>query len=191
MTDWDERYRDQEWLKEDPHPLIVNFASSIEPGLAPGLALDLACGVGRHAVWLASRGWRVTAVDSSRVAIDILRRRADEMELSIDVCHADLERREFMIEPEAYDLIVDCKYLQRDLFPEIKRGVRVGGSVIAIIALADADPWIKPMNPDFTLKPGELSSEFRDWESIRNFEGKPAGDERRRAMAELVARRTH
>jgi SAM-dependent methyltransferase len=185
MTDWDERYRRGEHTDDEPHQLVVEFASKLEPGRA----LDLACGAGRHAIWLAGRGWRVTAVDNSRFAIEILQRRADERGLSIDSRVADLERHEFIIEPEAYDLILNCHYLQRDLFPAIKAGPRVGGTVITVIAMVDDDPQIKPMNSAFLLNPGELRAEFVGWELIREFEGKPAGDEHRRAMAEIIARR--
>lgn len=185
MTDWDERYQRGEHTDDEPHRLVVEFASKLEPGRA----LDLACGAGRHAIWLAGRGWQVTAVDNSRVAIEILRRRAGEKGLAIDSRTADLERRDFIIEPATYDLILNCCYLQRDLFPAIKAGARVGGVVIAVIAMVDDDPHIKPMNPAFLLSPGELSAEFEGWELIREFEGKPAGDEHRRAMAEIIARR--
>jgi len=185
MTDWNERYERGEHANDEPHPLVVEFASKLEPGRA----LDLACGVGRHAIWLAERGWQVTAVDSSRVAMEILRRREGGKGMAIDSRVADLERHEFIIEPEAYDLILNCCYLQRDLFPAIKAGARVGGVVITVIAMVDDDPQIKPMSPAFLLKPGELKAEFEGWESLRDFEGKPAGDERRRAMAEIIARR--
>ena len=53
-------------VTDEPHPLLVDFASK----LRPGRALDVACGPGRHAIWLAQRGWHVTAVDSSSTAID-------------------------------------------------------------------------------------------------------------------------
>ena len=179
------RYKRGEHTNDGPHPLVVGFASKLEPGRA----LDLACGVGRHAIWLAERGWQVAAVDSSFVAIEILRRSAREKGLAIDSRVADLERHEFIIEPKAHDLILDCCYLQRDLFPAIKAGARVGGIVIAVIAMVDDAPQIKPMNPAFLLQPGELRAEFEGWELSRDFEGKPAGDERRRAMAEIIARR--
>jgi tellurite methyltransferase len=185
MTDWDERYRRGEHTDDEPHRLVVEFASKLDPGRA----LDLACGAGRHAIWLAERGWRVTAVDNSRVAIEIIQQRADERGLSIDFRIADLERHEFIIEPEAYDLILNCHYLQRDLFPAIKAGAKIGGIVIAVIAMVDDDPRIKPMNQAYLLNPGELRAEFKGWELIREFEGKLAGDEHRRAMAEIIARR--
>jgi 2-polyprenyl-3-methyl-5-hydroxy-6-metoxy-1,4-benzoquinol methylase len=85
--------------------------------LLPGRALDIASGPDRHAIWLAQRGWQVTAVDKSAVAIDMLRHRAVEKGVSIDSRIADLENHEFLIASESYDLIVVCNYLQRDLFP--------------------------------------------------------------------------
>ena len=185
MTDWEERYRQGSHGSEEPHPLIAKFAAT----LSSGRALDIASGTGRHAIWLAERGWRVTAVDYSRTAIEILQQRCRDKGVVVKSCIADLERHEFVIERESYELIVNCNYLQRDLFPSIRAGTRVGGMVIAIIAMVDDDPKIKPMNPAYLLRPGELRAEFPGWELIHDFEGKPAGNPPRRATAEIVARR--
>jgi tellurite methyltransferase len=185
MTDWDKRYQAGDHVHDEPHPLITNFGAK----LSPGRALDAACGTGRHAIWLAERGWQVTAVDYSRTAIEILQERCREKGVQLDAIIADLEQREFAIEPDSYDLIVVCNYLQRDLFPSIKAGTRIGGVVIAVIAMADDDPNVRPMNPAYLLNPGELRAEFDGWDLIHSFEGKPAGDQRRRATAEIVGRR--
>jgi tellurite methyltransferase len=183
MTDWDRRYREREHETEDANPIVTNFAGQI----APGSALDLACGTGRHTIWLAEHGWTVTAVDSSRVALDILQQRALERGVAVNIVLADLERHEFPIEPESYDLIVVCNYLQRDLFPVVRAGVRIGGAVIAVIATVDSDPNVRPMNPAYLLNPGELRAQFEGWELIHDFEGKPVGDARRQATAEIIA----
>src|SRR5437899_4940942 len=185
MTDWDRRYREGEHVRDEPHPLITGFA----PKITPGSALDVACGTGRHAIWLARRGWQVTAVDSSRTAIDILGQRASEKGLVVSTVLADLERHEFVIEPESYELIVVCNYLQRDLFPSIRAGTRIAGIVVAIIAMVDSDPNIRPMNPAYLLNPGELRAQFEGWDLIHDVEGKPAEDPSRRATAEVMARR--
>jgi len=153
-------------------------------GRPTGIALDVACGAGRHAVWLARMGWEVTAVDASRAGIEIVERRARERNLVINAVVADLERHEFEIEREAYDLIVVVNYLQRDLFPFIRAGVRPGGMVIAVIAMVDSDPNVKAMNPAYLLNPGQLRAEFAGWEILHDFEGKH-GDHR--ATAEIVA----
>ncbi len=181
MGRWDERYSRGENLSAEPHPLIVEYASPA------GRALDLACGVGRHAIYLAARGWQVTAVDSSRVAGEILLERTREAGLTVDFVLADLEAHQFEIGRAEWDLIVDCFYLQRDLFPRIKRGLKPGGTAITVIALIDDDPQVRPMNPDFLLEPGELRSQFEGFEILHDFEGKRPGH--RRAVAELVARR--
>jgi SAM-dependent methyltransferase len=184
MPTWDERYAKREHFNDQPHPLITRFVSD----LRSGRALDLACGLGRHAIWLAERGWQVTAVDSSHVAIQILEEQSRGAGLSLNLVAADLERREFVIEREAYDLIVVCNYLQRDLFPSIKAGTRVGGIVVATISMVDNDPNVRPMNPAYLLNPGELRAEFTGWELIHSFEGKLPGTDHR-ATADIVARK--
>jgi tellurite methyltransferase len=184
MADWDARYRRGEY-SDEPLPIVVRAASTF----APGRALDVACGAGRHAIYLTERGWQVTAVDASRAAIEVVEAKARERGLRVDAHVADLARGEFVVEPDAYDLICVCCYLQRDLFPAIRAGVRVGGAVAAAIALVDETPGVRPMNPAFLLRPGELRAEFAGWELIHDFEGKRAGGERKRAMAEIIARR--
>ena len=186
MTPWDKRYARGEHLHDEPHPLVTTLVSDLHPGRA----LDLASGAGRHALWLATCGWRVTAVDSSLVAIQILKQRSEEGGLSIDCMTADLVHHEFVIEREAYDLIIDCNYLQRDLFRSMRAGVTIGGIVIAVIAMIDNDPDVKPMNPKYLLKPGELRAHFEGWELLHCVEGKPP-ESHRRATAEIVARRSH
>lgn len=183
MNRWDERYAKGDNLRNDPHPLVVEFAAKLKPGCA----LDLACGAGRHALHLAELGWQVTAVDSSKVAIELLLEHAKKLSLQIDARAADLETGEFSIQPESYDLIVNCCYLQRSLFPQIKSGVKPGGVVFAVIALGDDDPAVKPMSPEFLLQPGELRQQFDGWELLHCSESKLATG--KRAMAELVARK--
>jgi SAM-dependent methyltransferase len=66
-ADWDARYAASELVwSRGPNQLVADECA----GLPPGRAVDLACGEGRNALWLASRGWDVTAVDFSRVALD-------------------------------------------------------------------------------------------------------------------------
>jgi len=63
---WDERYGTEELIwKADPNRFLVEELQA----LAPGRALDVACGEGRNAVWLASKGWHVTGVDFSRAGL--------------------------------------------------------------------------------------------------------------------------
>lgn len=186
MTDWDERYRRGEQINKEPQPLLVRVSSELQPGRA----LDLACGTGRHAIFLAERGWRVTAVDASRVGIEIARALAQARGAEVDWRVADLERGEFLIEPEAFDLVCVFYYLQRDLFPGIRAGVRAGGLTVAAIHMVDESPDVKPMNPAFLLQPGELRAEFLGWEILHDSEGQPAEVGHKRRTAEIVARKS-
>ena len=64
---WDERYRSKEQVwSGNPNPHLVEQIADI----APGTALDVGCGEGADAIWLAARGWQVTAADVSQVALD-------------------------------------------------------------------------------------------------------------------------
>jgi SAM-dependent methyltransferase len=63
--DWDERYADGQQWSSEPNALVAELLA----GLPPGEAVDLAAGEGRHALWLAGRGWRVSAVDFSAVGL--------------------------------------------------------------------------------------------------------------------------
>jgi len=157
-------------MSPSPTPLLVETATTLKPGRA----LDLACGKGRNAIWLAERGWSVTAVDRSPVAIP-----------SVDMRVADLETHEFPIAEASWDLIAVCYYLQRDLFEPVKRGVKPGGVVIAIVHMFE--PGHEQSR--FSVQPRELAKYFEGWEILHYYEGKPRDPEHKRAVAEIVARK--
>ncbi len=182
LEDWNRRYQAGQQLFRIPAPLVQEFAGPLQPGTA----LDLACGPGRNALFLAERGWRVTAVDGSPTAMDVLRQRARVKNVNIDAHVADLERGQYEIPPSAFDLILDCYHLQRDLIPAMQRGVRPGGTIVAIVHLADAD------QPDATptrATPGELRACFAGWNILHYFEGAPHESCHQRPVAEIVARK--
>jgi tellurite methyltransferase len=178
LQGWNERYRTSE-TDDAPTPLLVETAGR----LRPGKALDLACGTGRNALWLAHNGWSVTAVDGAPAAIEIVRRRAAAQKLAIDARVADLERREYTIEP-GWDLIAICYYLQRDLFEPAKKAVAPNGMLLAIVHITE--PGEEPTST--RLRPGELKAYFQDWDILHYFEGKPADAAHRRSVAEVAAR---
>jgi SAM-dependent methyltransferase len=83
---WDARYREKELVwSAGPNRFLVE---EIE-GITPGRALDLACGEGRNAFWLAQQGWQVTATDYSPVAIEKAKERQTELGLDMDFHVAD------------------------------------------------------------------------------------------------------
>lgn len=84
---WDERHAARDPIESpEPDPTLVDEIGA----MAPGDALDLGAGDGRNAVWLASRGWRVTAVDFSRVAVERGRALATRLGLELDWREEDL-----------------------------------------------------------------------------------------------------
>ncbi len=185
LPDWDERYRTGEHGMIEPSPLLLKAIEN----LTPGKALDIACGVGRHAIYLAKHGWQVTAVDSSRAGIDILRQRAADADAAMETQVADLEKGDFQIEAETYDLICDFYYLQRDLFAAMRSGTKPGGAFVAAIHLNDGNPDAKPHNPAFLLEPGELKTLFSDWEITYYREGASDESGHHHDTAYLIARK--
>src|SRR5437763_770102 len=129
---WNQRYRTKEGnYSGHPTPLVIDAATRMQPGKA----LDLACGTGRNALWLAAHGWEVTAVDGSDVAIEILNAAASDQGLPIRCVRADLESGEYEIQPAAWDLVVMSYYLQTELFQPAFEGLRPGGALVIIVNL--------------------------------------------------------
>lgn len=185
MADWDERYGRGEYATTEPSRLLARAAEN----LPVGRALDVACGAGRHALFLAARGWHVVAVDASRTGIEITKERARASHLDVDACVADLERGGFTIEREAYDLICVFYYLQRDLWPLIRAGLRAGGTLVAAIHFSE-EPEKEEGNPNFLLRPGELRAEFKGWKIEHYHETELTDDdpgEHHHRTAEIVA----
>ncbi len=178
VTKWDEKYGEGYGSGGKPEEVLVRAVEDVPAGWA----LDLACGLGRNALHLAALGWKVTALDSSLVAIDSLPR-------TVDARCVDLESPDFRIAPDTYDLICDCYYLHRELFPQIRGGLKTGGLFVGVIPMPDDDPAVPAMNPAYLCKPGELQALFARWEILHSYEGKPGGDTGRRRVAELIAKR--
>lgn len=129
---WDERYRQKDFVwTADPNRFLVGAVE----GLEPGSALDLACGEGRNAVWLASLGWEVDAVDFSGVAVGKARDLAGRLDVEVDFTVRDLLVWE---PPEAsYDLVI-VVYLQipapgrEQVWSSAAGAVRPGGTLVVI-----------------------------------------------------------
>jgi SAM-dependent methyltransferase len=98
---WDERHAQRDPI-ESRHPDAALV--DLEATLTPGKALDLAAGDGRHAIWLASRGWTATGVDFSSVALDRARAAAAAAGVEVEWVHADL--LEWTPVPATADLVV-------------------------------------------------------------------------------------
>jgi SAM-dependent methyltransferase len=97
-ADWDERYGERQQWSSEPNVLVGELLAD----LPPGDAVDLAAGEGRHALWLAGRGWRVTAVDFSGVGLD--RGRAQPHADRVTWVQADVTR--WTAAPASLDLVL-------------------------------------------------------------------------------------
>lgn len=117
---WDERYAAQDlvWSAE-PNRFVVEELQALEPGRA----VDLACGEGRNAIWLAGRGWQVTGVDFSGAALEKARRLAGDR--AVTWVQADATT---WAEPGSYDLAL-LAYLQ---LPAEERGGAVRNALDAV-----------------------------------------------------------
>jgi ubiquinone/menaquinone biosynthesis C-methylase UbiE len=102
---WNARYAAQELWGAEPN----RFVAPLVDELRPGRALDLACGEGRNAIWLARHGWQVTAVDFASVAVDRGRARAKETATDVEWVVADVVS--WPMPERAFDLVV-IAYLQ-------------------------------------------------------------------------------
>jgi len=154
---WNERYREKELLHStEPSRFLADRLSRII-ALSPGrLALDIACGEGRNSLFLARHGFNVIGLDISDVALVKARRRAAEEGLIIDFRLADLEDYEF----EGYfDLIVNCNFLLRELFPKGVAALTPGG-LFLVDTILDSPLDTVSCNKQYLLQPGELHRLF-------------------------------
>lgn len=137
-----------------PSAWVTRWAHLLRPGAR---VLDLACGGGRHAAWLAARGHQVLAVDRDADAIAGL-----PAEVTARV--ADLEQGDWPLAGEApFDAIVVTNYLHRPLWPHLAAALAPGGCWIYETFAAGNETVGKPSRPDFLLRPGELLEVARDY----------------------------
>ena len=161
---WDERYAAKEpTFVREPNALVVEEAGS----LAPGRALELAAGEGRHALWLASLGWDVVAVDFSEVAVRRAHDRARQAGLRAQFVVADVHT--LRIPPARFDLVLATFFHPRPtervaLYPAMAQALAPGGSLLLVsydkANLTEGAGG--PKDPDFLLKPPVLAAELEE-----------------------------
>lgn len=141
---WERFYEDRDRWSGNPNAALVDEASD----LPPGRALDLGCGQGADAIWLAARGWDVTAVDISRNALD----RAAEHARDAGVDHAiRWERHDLAASfPDGpFDLVSAC-FLQSPVELPRERVLRDAAAAVApggrllVVAHAQMPSWADP-----------------------------------------------
>ena len=161
QTRWDKRYREghhaAQALKPDP------WAAAHAHLFSGGRALDVACGGGRHTLWLARLGYEVDAVDISYEGLRALGDRVEAAGLQdrVRLIQANLEV--WRPDPDAYDLILVIRYLNRELIPSFWQALRPGGMVLYRTFHTDWARLRSDFQRGFLLQPGEFIQLFRDW----------------------------
>jgi SAM-dependent methyltransferase len=160
------------------------------PLLPRGHALDIAAGTGRHSIALARAAIHVTAVDWSENALISLALAAKKEGLAIEAVIADLEES-LPFQPETFDIVLNVNFLERPLFPFLKKVLRTGGVLLFDTFLIDQAASGHPRDPRFLLGHYELCGLLSDMELIRYREGiVDYGGGKRSWRATALARRT-
>ena len=133
---WDLKYEQGLPSLEKPDPFYLSAFAQFVATQFPngGAALDLAGGIGRHALWLGKRNWQVTVVDISEVAIRKLGQKALQLDLTLDLL--TLDAREYQFKPACFDLIVMFYHFDRDICSRVLLALKPGGFLICKSSLS-------------------------------------------------------
>jgi len=190
---WNERYASSElvWTATANRFLVAEVAD-----LDPGRALDLACGEGRNAVWLAERGWEVTGVDFSDVGLAKAAKLAEERDVKVDWVGADL--LEYVPEPGAFALVA-VLYLhvvatkRQAILARAAAAVAPGGVVLVVGHDSSnlTDGRGGPQDPAILFTPEEVTADLPGLtieraERVRRPVASPAGEGEAFAIDALV-----
>ena len=156
-AEWDARFRQGYHTDTVPDPFLVGAQEYLDLLPAGATALDLACGAGRHAIWLAQRGLRVTAVDLSPEALAKTRLFAKERAVAVQCRQMDLESTDLELENASFDLILGVFFLHRPLFPRLLDALKPGGLLLYKTYTTDQLQYPgRPRHPMHLLEPNEL-----------------------------------
>lgn len=183
---WNKKYSERSHSSLEPDPFLVGAHDEFLLGTTPGLALDVAGGVGRHSIWLAQRGWRVKLLDISEVGIKQAQENAQRtgMKSSISTEIHDLNTMRDLGR-EQYDLVVVFFFLQRELFPALAAALKPGGLLIYKTYTTEQKNFPGgPSHPMFLLEPNELLHAFRSMRVLHYHE-----TIQEKGVAELVVRK--
>jgi len=164
-ADWDARYTDSELVwGAPPNRYVVEHTTA----LPMGRALDLACGEGRNALWLATRGWQVTGLDYSAVALgkgaEVAARAPRAVISRLDWQHADVTTAEF---DDEYDLALMI-YLhlpaadRRALIPRVCSALAPGGRLVVVAhdLINLTEGYGGPPEPSILFTPDDVLAEL-------------------------------
>jgi len=160
---WNQRYHEGTHGTLPPDSLLIDaFDRYIEP-LFPnaGHALDIAGGTGRHAIFLADKGWKVRMTDIAETGIVSAQKNAGSLASQIEFQVEDLTL--FQGSNESYDLITVFFFLRRELFGELVKALKPGGLLIYKgYTRVQTRFGGGPTNPAFLFEEKELLNSFRE-----------------------------
>jgi SAM-dependent methyltransferase len=160
---WNQRYVEGTHGTLPPDRLLIDaFDRYIEP-LFPdgGRALDIAGGTGRHAIFLAAKGWKVRLTDIAETGIENARENAGSVATQIEFRVEDLTR--FRGSDASYDVILVFFFLRREMFGELVQALNPGGLLIFKGYTRDQAKFGGgPTNPDYLFGENELLDSFRE-----------------------------
>ena len=183
---WEQRYREGEYrARGEPSQLLVQFLDR----LPQGRALDVACGIGRNARFLAEHGYQVDAVDISAEALRQGEALARAHGLQVHWMCADLDSEP--LPQGAYQVVVCSFYVNRPAAPRLKGALAEGGYLLYEHHLRTPLPVDGPQNEEWRLAPNELLQLFQGLRVVHYEEGvttEAHGEAQRTlALARMVA----
>ncbi len=152
----------------------------------PPAALDLACGAGRDAVFLAQHGFEVEGWDHAPEALERARELAERHGVTVHTELRDIERPDLPPPGRLFDLVICFRFLHRPLFPWMERALAPGGWLVYETYRAGQERFGRPIRAHFLLARDELARAFPMLETVRYEEPEPAGGP---VTARLLARR--
>lgn len=147
---WNQRYAEDSYNKNNPVTLVADWL----PQIPVGRALDVACGAGRNALFLAQAGYRVDAIDISVEGLKQARQKAEGQALDITWIEHDLDQP-YSFDTN-YDLVLVMWYVDLALVTRLCDRLAPGGYLICEEHLLTDEDVIGPKNPDYRVAPGAL-----------------------------------
>ncbi|WP_081927214.1 class I SAM-dependent methyltransferase [Halobellus rufus] len=189
MTTWDERYRRGEYPSEpDPSPVLREYVDEV----SDGRALDVACGTGRNAVFLAERGYEVDALDQSIEGLRIARSNAADRDVGERFNPIRADATQFEYPEERYDVVTISFFRTLDRLSDVKGALRSGGLLFYQHHLrSDPPATVGPSTDRYRFCSNELLRACLDLTVLYYEESSGRQDGRRSATVELVARNSH
>jgi SAM-dependent methyltransferase len=181
---WNKRYAEDSYRKGNPVTLLENWIEHI----SPGKAIDIACGTGRNAIFMAQAGFNVDAIDISSEGLKQAHNKAQELGLDINWIEHDLEQP-YNFDTD-YRLIVVMWYVNLALISRLRECMAPGAYLICEEHMLSDCDVAGPCNPDFRVAPGQLREVVSGLEVLLYEESIKANDDGEQiASARVVARR--